>query len=990
MATVPGNSTSGLYGLGSNASAPVGNNYGDANVAVFLGVFQGNLTAGQITVETGNIFGNNILTNEYYWANGVPLIDTLYSNVNTEQFLPTYTGNIGGTITTATQPYITALPPQVNLTAASNVNIGNFWINNLRDPINPQDAATKNYVDGIAQGLNVHSSVSLATTAPLPPYTYNNGNQGVGATIQGLSNSLLTIDGRTVLPGSRVLIKNETGLNAPYNGIYNCTRNGIGATFLLTRSSDLNQPVDFYGAYAFVSGGIANLDSSWLCINNEGIPIIIGTTPIVWAQFGQGGSYLNGNGITINNGFINVNTDTLTNTTFNNVENQIAVNPNLNLSSVTTSGNVTANGYVFGNIAYATGQGAPNIISFGNSNVVIPVSNGPIVGSINNANAINLTQQGAVTLGYNATTGVTNDTITIGGNAGNAAAQASQAIAIGYNSAKSGQGLYAVAIGQSAALGTNNAPQGLASIALGLNAARAGQGQRSVAIGVNAGATNQGNSAVAIGLQSGLTQGTQSIAVGYLAGQSQTTNGIAIGTQSGSQSSVQSDSAIAIGTNAGATAQNINTIAIGKNAAANQVAQQFQNAIAVGVNSGYTLQGENSVAVGTGAGQISQQAQSVAIGTYAGNANLGLNSVAIGAYAGNINQAAYSIAINASGQDLNPPNAGFFAAPVRSDPGNVTQAVFFNTATNEFTYAPTGAANIPGITNGGGYLVVNSNGTLSMSNSGGTGPANFNSQQNSLAWGYGAGNVTQAANSVAIGYTAGFTTQGSKSVAIGWEAGNTTQGATSIALGAQSGYSNQKTNSIAIGATAGYSNQQNQAIAIGTAAGYTTQGTNSIAIGQLAGQTNQVAHSIAINASGAALQAALPGLFINPVRADSNNTMNVMFFNSATNEITYSPISAAIKGLGFGGTVWNDVTGSRSSGTTYTNSYSYPIAVSATGTGASGPSIFAYVDGILVSDFNWQFNGAGAHSGAFIIVPPGSTYELVFNGSGIQNWVELY
>jgi len=101
-------------------------------------------------------------------------------------------------------------------------------------------------------------------------------------------------------------------------------------------------------------------------------------------------------------------------------------------------------------------------------------------------------------------------------------------------------------------------------------------------------------------------------------------------------------------------------------------------------------------------------------------------------------------------------------------------------------------------------------------------------------------------------------------------------------------------------------------------------------------------------------------------------------------------VSAPLGG-GWGNTKWHDVTGSRSSGATYTNPYPYPIYVSATGTAAnSGPSITAYVDGLLISFFNWQFNGAGAHAGAFIVVPVGSTYQLNFNGCGIQNWVELY
>lgn len=124
--------------------------------------------------------------------------------------------------------------------------------------------------------------------------------------------------------------------------------------------------------------------------------------------------------------------------------------------------------------------------------------------------------------------------------------------------------------------------------------------------------------------------------------------------------------------------------------------------------------------------------------------------------------------------------------------------------------------------------------------------------------------------------------------------------------------------------------------------------------------------------------------------ASAGSSGNVLV-SDGSNWKSSSLASSGIKlGLGITGETWQNVTGSRSSGTTYTNSYNYPIAVSAKGTGASSPNITFVVNGVTVSDFNWQFNGAGAHSGGFTIVPPGSTYSLTFNNSGIDFWVELY
>jgi hypothetical protein len=130
----------------------------------------------------------------------------------------------------------------------------------------------------------------------------------------------------------------------------------------------------------------------------------------------------------------------------------------------------------------------------------------------------------------------------------------------------------------------------------------------------------------------------------------------------------------------------------------------------------------------------------------------------------------------------------------------------------------------------------------------------------------------------------------------------------------------------------------------------------------------------------------------------SANTIGVVFtatgvgVGSGTAQITTwssSTAPTAVKGLGLGGEVWNDVAGSRGFGSTYTNSRSYPIAVSATATCAVTSEIHAYVDGVLIAWYQWQFNGCGSYGGTFIIVPPGKTYRLD-SGQSVYQWKELY
>jgi hypothetical protein len=100
--------------------------------------------------------------------------------------------------------------------------------------------------------------------------------------------------------------------------------------------------------------------------------------------------------------------------------------------------------------------------------------------------------------------------------------------------------------------------------------------------------------------------------------------------------------------------------------------------------------------------------------------------------------------------------------------------------------------------------------------------------------------------------------------------------------------------------------------------------------------------------------------------------------------------SSGVKlGLGITGEVWNDVASGRGFGSTYTNSNAYPIAVSATATCAVTSEIHAYVNGVLIAWYQWQFNGCGSYGGTFIIVPPGATYRLD-SGQGVYQWKELY
>jgi hypothetical protein len=142
------------------------------------------------------------------------------------------------------------------------------------DPTQALQAATKQYVDSVAEGLHVHASVATATTA----------------NIADLTDPPAAIDGVTLTQGIRVLVKDQT---APAeNGIYVLNSEGE-----LVRASDYDTAAEIQaGDFVFVVGGTTYSSTGWVQEN----PVnTLGTDPIVWTQFSGAGTYLAGNGLTL-------------------------------------------------------------------------------------------------------------------------------------------------------------------------------------------------------------------------------------------------------------------------------------------------------------------------------------------------------------------------------------------------------------------------------------------------------------------------------------------------------------------------------------------------------------------------------------------------------------------------------------------------------------------------------------------------------------------
>jgi hypothetical protein len=213
-------------------------------------------------------------------------------------------GGVSSIAGTANQITASASTGAVTLSLPSAVTFpGTVTLN--ADPTQPLQAATKQYVDDVAQGLHIHPSVEAATTANLTA-TYSNGTAGVGATLTNSgTQAALVLDGVTLTTSQRVLIKNQsTGLQ---NGIYTVTNTGsVSTNWVLTRATDMDTSAECDGGdFVFITGGTTLDNTGWVQTETG---ITIGTNSLVFTQFSGAGTYLAGNGLTLTGNTFSINT----------------------------------------------------------------------------------------------------------------------------------------------------------------------------------------------------------------------------------------------------------------------------------------------------------------------------------------------------------------------------------------------------------------------------------------------------------------------------------------------------------------------------------------------------------------------------------------------------------------------------------------------------------------------------------------------------------
>lgn len=196
------------------------------------------------------------------------------------------------------------------------------------DPATALGAATKQYVDNVAAGLDPKPSVLCATTANI--------------TLSGEQ----TLDG-VLTSASRVLVKNQT---APAeNGIY------VSASGSWTRATDMNLWSEVPGAFCFVEQGTVCADCGFVCTSNSGGTI--GTTAIAFTQFSGAGSVTAGTGISVTGTQVSIDSTVVTLSGSQTLTNKILTSPTMTApalgtpaSGVATNLTGTAAGLTAGNV----------------------------------------------------------------------------------------------------------------------------------------------------------------------------------------------------------------------------------------------------------------------------------------------------------------------------------------------------------------------------------------------------------------------------------------------------------------------------------------------------------------------------------------------------------------------------------------------------------------------------------------------------------------
>lgn len=159
----------------------------------------------------------------------------------------------------------------------TGIDVQNQQILNVTSPTLATDAANKQYVDNVVNGLVWKAAVQVATTAP--------------GTLSSSYAAGQVVDGYTLQVGDRILIKNQT--NAAQDGIYIVQPSGAPALAPDSGTGDL-----LTNSTVRVNSGTSQADTGWTLVTPGSITV--GSTNQSWVQTGTSAPYTAGVGLNLN------------------------------------------------------------------------------------------------------------------------------------------------------------------------------------------------------------------------------------------------------------------------------------------------------------------------------------------------------------------------------------------------------------------------------------------------------------------------------------------------------------------------------------------------------------------------------------------------------------------------------------------------------------------------------------------------------------------
>ena len=173
------------------------------------------------------------------------------------------------------------------------------------DPKLPTDATNKRYVDNIVKGIIVRPSALGATTADLGA-TFAQGNNTYSDTLTLPPVNVLYIDDITTWSiGDNLLVKDQN--DATQNGSYDVIQEGSANTaWVFQRTVWANEDSELPGSYEFVTDGTINGGTGWVATVDDASSFSINDDNVTWTQFQGEGTFLAGNGLTLNGTEFNV------------------------------------------------------------------------------------------------------------------------------------------------------------------------------------------------------------------------------------------------------------------------------------------------------------------------------------------------------------------------------------------------------------------------------------------------------------------------------------------------------------------------------------------------------------------------------------------------------------------------------------------------------------------------------------------------------------